>query len=100
MCTLARGKNAGQAWPADFEYLDLRANVLTQAGAQTWRFAMSEEIEKARAQLVEVRRLTIEALAKGKGVDTQVELLLKIQSGIDVLDSLMAEDEDEEEEEE
>jgi hypothetical protein len=61
---------------------------------------MAEEsnFEKARAELVEQRRLTIEALAKGTGIDTQVELLLKIQSGIDVLDSLMAEDEDEDEE--
>jgi hypothetical protein len=60
---------------------------------------MSEksDLEKAHAQLVEQRRLTIEALAAGKGIDTQVELLLKIQSGIDVLDTLMAEDEDEDE---
>jgi hypothetical protein len=43
--------------------------------------------------------MTIEALAEGKAADTQVELLLKIQSGIDVLDTLMADDEDEEDEE-
>jgi hypothetical protein len=54
-------------------------------------------LERAHANLVEQRRLTIEALAAGKGIDTQVELLLKIQSGIDVLDTLMAEDEDEDE---
>jgi len=62
---------------------------------------MSEksDLEKAYAQLVEQRRLTIEALAAGKGIDTQVELLLKIQSGIDVLDTLMTEDEDEDDEE-
>jgi hypothetical protein len=62
---------------------------------------MSEEsdVEKAHAQLVEQRRLIIEALAKGKGID-QVEVLLKIQSGIDVLDTLMAEAEDEDEDDE
>jgi hypothetical protein len=62
---------------------------------------MSEksDLEKAHTQLVEQRRLTIEALAAGKGIDTQVELLLKLQSGIDVLDTLMAEDEDEDDEE-
>jgi hypothetical protein len=75
--------------------------VTTQAGAQTGRFAMSQEseLEKARAQLVEQRRVIIKALAEGKGVDAQVDLLLKFQSGIDVLDILMAEDEDEEDEE-
>jgi hypothetical protein len=57
------------------------------------------ELEKAHAQLVEQRRVTIKALAEGKGIDTQVELLLKIQSGIDMLDTLMAEDEDEDEDE-
>jgi hypothetical protein len=63
---------------------------------------MSEEsdLEKAHAQLVEQRRVTIRALAQGKGIDTQVELLLKIQSGIDLLDTLMAEDEEEDDEEE
>ena len=62
---------------------------------------MSKEsdLEKAHAQLVEQRRVTIKALAEGKGIDTQVELLLKIQSGIDILDTLMAEDEDEDDEE-
>jgi hypothetical protein len=34
-------------------------------------------------------------LAEGKGIQTQIDLLLKIQSGIDALDSLMPEDEDE-----
>jgi hypothetical protein len=57
------------------------------------------DLEKAHAQLVEQRRVTIKTLAEGKGIDTQVELLLKIQSGIDVLDTLMAEDEDEDDEE-
>ena len=62
---------------------------------------MSKEsdLEKAYAQLVEQRRVTIKALAEGKGIDTQVEMLLKIQSGIDLLDTLMAEDEDEDDEE-
>jgi hypothetical protein len=63
---------------------------------------MSKEsdLEKAHAQLVEQRRVTIKALAEGKGIDTQAEMLLKIQSGIDVLDTLMAEDEDEDEDDE
>ena len=61
--------------------------------------SQESELEKARAQLVEQRRATIKALAEGKAVDAQVELLLKIQSGIDVLDTLMAEEEDEEDEE-
>ena len=55
-------------------------------------------LEKAHAKLVEQRRVIIEALATGKGIDTQSELLLKIQSAIDVLDALMAEAEDEDEE--
>ena len=58
----------------------------------------ADDLVKARAQLVEQRRVTIEALAGGKGIDTQIDLLLKIQSAIEVLDSLMAEDEDEAEE--
>jgi hypothetical protein len=58
----------------------------------------ADDLVNARAQLVEQRRLTIEALAGGKGIDTQIDLLLKIQSAIEVLDSLMAEDEDEAEE--
>jgi hypothetical protein len=57
------------------------------------------DLEKAHAQLMEQRRVTIKALAEGKGIDTQGEMLLKIQSGIDVLDTLMAEDEDEDDEE-
>jgi hypothetical protein len=63
---------------------------------------MSKEsdLEKAHAQLVEQRRVTIKALADGKGIDTQVEMLLKIQSGIDVLDTLMVDDEDEDEDDE
>jgi hypothetical protein len=58
-------------------------------------------IEKARAQLVEQRDSIIEALAKGYQAgqtENHIELLLKIQSGIDVLDSLMAEAEDEDDE--
>jgi hypothetical protein len=61
-------------------------------------------LEKARAKLVEQRRVIIEALATGKGIDTQSELLLTIQGAIGVLDALMAkaeaEDEDEDEDEE
>jgi hypothetical protein len=55
-------------------------------------------LEKAHAKLVEQRRVIIEALATGKGIDTQSEPLLKIQGAIDVLDALMDEDEDEDEE--
>jgi hypothetical protein len=51
-------------------------------------------LEKARAKLVEQRRVIIEALATGKGIDTQSELLLKIQGAIAVLDTLMDEDEE------
>jgi hypothetical protein len=63
----------------------------------------ASNIDKARAQLVEQRDSIIEALAKGYQAgqtENHIELLLKIQSGIDVLDSLMAEDEDEEDEDE
>jgi hypothetical protein len=61
--------------------------------------AMTEasDLDKARAQLVEQRRSIIEALAKGyqRGqTESHIELLLKIQSAIDVLDTLMAEYED------
>jgi plasmid maintenance system antidote protein VapI len=61
---------------------------------------VSEEsdLEKAHAQLVEQRRLIIKSLATGKAIGTDVEMLLKIQSGIDVLD-VLDEDEDEEDEE-
>jgi hypothetical protein len=62
-------------------------------------FAMTEasDLDKAHAQLVEQRRSIIEALAKGyqRGqTENHIELLLKIQSAIDVLDTLMAEAED------
>jgi hypothetical protein len=73
------------------------------AGLEPGRFCNDGSCrqEKARAQLVEQRRLIIEALAKGyqRGpTENHIELLLKIQSGIDVLDTLMVEDEDELEE--
>jgi hypothetical protein len=60
---------------------------------------MSEDLERAHAQLVKARDQAIAALAEGKGIDTQVELLLKIQSGIDVLDSLMPEEDEGDDEE-
>ncbi|HEY2229626.1 MAG TPA: hypothetical protein VGI22_18195 [Xanthobacteraceae bacterium] len=59
-----------------------------------------EQIEKARAQLAELRRSIIEALAKGyeRGTtENQIELLVKIQSAIEVLDAVELEDEVEEE---
>jgi hypothetical protein len=57
------------------------------------------QIEKARLELVKQRHSIIEALAKGyeRGqTESHVELLLKIQSAIDVLDSLELENEEEE----
>jgi hypothetical protein len=60
----------------------------------------ASDLEKAHAQLVEQRRSIIEALAKGyQGGQTEnhIDLLLKLQSAIDVLDSLMAEHEVEDE---
>jgi hypothetical protein len=61
------------------------------------------QIGKARLELVEQRRSIIESLAKGyeRGqTENQIELLLKIQSAIDVLDSVELEDEEEQEEDE
>jgi hypothetical protein len=61
------------------------------------------QIAKARLELVEQRRSIIEALAKGyeRGqTENHIELLLKIQSAIDVLDAMEIEDEEEEEEDE
>jgi hypothetical protein len=63
----------------------------------------SSDLDKAHAQLVEQRSSIIEALAKGyqRGqTENHIELLLKIQSAIDVLDTLMAEDEDEDDDDE
>jgi hypothetical protein len=60
----------------------------------------ASDLEKAHAQLVEQRRSIIEALAKGyqRGqTENHIDLLLKLQSAIDVLDSLMAEHEVEDE---
>jgi len=58
--------------------------------------------EKAREQLVKQRQLVIEALAQGyeKGAtENNIDLLLKIQAAIDVLDiSDEGEPEDEDEE--
>jgi hypothetical protein len=59
-------------------------------------FEMSRDWEKARAQLVTHRQSLIEQLAKGFVAgesEHHVDLLLKIQSAIDVLDTA---DEDEE----
>ena len=61
------------------------------------------QIVKARLELAETRGSIIEALAKGyeRGqTENQIELLLKIQSAIDVLDSVELEDEEEQEEDE
>jgi len=56
--------------------------------------------EKAREQLVKQRHLVIEALAKGyqrDAAEDNIDLLLKIQAAIDVLD--LSDDEEEEDEE-
>jgi hypothetical protein len=61
------------------------------------------DLDKAHAQLVEQRSSIIEALAIGyeRGqTENHIELLLKIQSAIDVLDTLMAEYEDEDDDDE
>jgi hypothetical protein len=60
------------------------------------------QIVKARLELAEQRRSIIEALAKGyeRGrTENDIELLVKIQSAIDVLDALEFEEEEEEDEE-
>jgi hypothetical protein len=57
----------------------------------------ASDLDKARAQLVEQRRSIIEALAKGYQsgqTENQIELLLKFQSAIEVLDALMLDFED------
>ncbi len=62
----------------------------------------ASDLEKAHAQLVKQRRSIIEALAKGyeRGqTENHIDLLLKIQSAIEVLDTLADEDEDEDEDE-
>ena len=60
-----------------------------------------DDLKKAHAQLVKQRRSIIEALAKGyeRGqTEDHIDLLLKIQAAIEVLDTLADEDEDEDEE--
>jgi predicted RNA binding protein with dsRBD fold (UPF0201 family) len=61
----------------------------------------ADDLKKAHAQLVKQRRSIIEALAKGyeRGqTENHIDLLLKIQAAIEVLDTLADEDEDEDEE--
>ena len=61
------------------------------------------QIVKARLELAEQRRSIIEALAKGyeRGrTENDIELLVKIQSAIDVLDALEFEEEEDEEDDE
>ena len=58
--------------------------------------------EKAREQLVRQRQLVIEALAKGYergGTEDNIDLLLKIQAAIDVLDTSDDEEQDDADEE-
>jgi hypothetical protein len=62
----------------------------------------ADDLKKAHAQLVKQRRSIIEALAKGyeRGQsENHIDLLLKIQAAIEVLDTLADEDEDEDEDE-
>ena len=62
----------------------------------------ASDLEKAHAQLVKQRRTIIEALAKGyeRGqTEINIEMLLKIQAAIEVLDTLADEDEEEDEDE-
>jgi hypothetical protein len=73
-----------------------------EAGSNKESVSMTEagDVEKARAQLVKQRRSIIEALAKGYQAgetENQIEGLLKIQSAIDVLDTLAEGDEDDDE---
>jgi hypothetical protein len=61
------------------------------------------QIVKARLELAEQRRSIVEALAKGyeRGrTENDIELLVKIQSAIDVLDALEFEEEEDEEDDE
>jgi hypothetical protein len=63
---------------------------------------MARDWEQARAHLVSQRQSLIEQLAKGFVIgesEHHVELLLKIQAAIDVLDTADESDEDEEEDE-
>jgi hypothetical protein len=63
----------------------------------------ASDLEKAHAQLVEQRRTIIEALAKGyeRGqTEINIEMLLKIQAVIEVLDTLADEEEDEDDDDE
>jgi hypothetical protein len=58
--------------------------------------------EKAREQLAKQRQLVIEALAKGYeqgATQDNIDLLLKIQAAIDVLDTSSDEEQEEEDEE-
>ena len=60
----------------------------------------ADDVKKAHAQLVKQRRSFIEALAKGyeRGqTENHIDLLLKIQAAVEVLDALDDEDEEEDE---
>ncbi len=65
--------------------------------------ADASDLEKTHVQLVEQRRTIIEALAKGykRGqTEINIEMLLKIQAVIEVLDTLADEEEDEDDDDE
>jgi hypothetical protein len=60
----------------------------------------ADDLTKARAQLVKQRRSIIEALAKGyeRGqTENHIDLLLKYQAAIEVLDILADEDDEDDE---
>jgi hypothetical protein len=66
------------------------------------KMAADDIWEKAREQLVRQRQLVIEALAKGYergGTEDNIDLLLKIQAAIDVLDTSDDEEQDDADEE-
>ena len=46
----------------------------------------TKDWEEARMRLVEQRQSTVKALAKGRRIKNDIDLLIKIQAGIDALD--------------
>jgi hypothetical protein len=77
----------------------LPLNLGSNRGMAPMTDDLQGQIVKARSELVEKRRSIIEALAKGYA-ENQIELLVKVQSAIDVLNAVEFEDEEEEDEEE
>jgi hypothetical protein len=87
-----------------FCYAHLRTQIGSMSGGLEpggdFAVTKASDLDKAHAHLVDQRRSIIEALAKGyqRGqTENHIELLLKIQSAIEVLDTLMDEDEEDDE---